>query len=190
MVLSQPPSYSVLNIGTLLIVVAVAVTAAYFITSHYNSPWAKKIKESDYAYSGLFFSIALLFIVGVSVNIAYPKAKFVKTLEEDLSTQIPALYGVELSEETLKNLVEVSSETVGSEIVGTTVTDLFTDVHGKYALKYQVSSNGAATLLAAPLDFKELETKTVIEELDVVEEIELDEAEIPEISGEGLLEED
>lgn len=98
-------------------------------------------------YFGLLLLAFLLYFLAPGDQAAF------KQLRKEITTQASTVYGIELSEESADHFAEFALEVVGSETTSTAASTVILD--SERALVLQVSSNGSAKLLEAPLVFTE-----------------------------------
>lgn len=183
MILSQPPTYTFLNYGNLAILLLIFIGAAFFLGWKYETRWYEKFKSENqkkiWPSTLLIFILPTLIIIGIVGNGRNVESRFHSKLREELTIQTQTVYGVTLDDTNLNRLTELSSDVVGSEDIGTIMTNLFTDTLNDEVFKYQVSSTGYARLLTSELDFKEVALKEEMIEVEPLIEEEIVELESP-----------
>lgn len=174
MTLSQPPIYSFLNYGNLALLLLIFIGAAFFFGWKYKARWYEKFKSENqkriWPSSVLLVLVPTLGIIGIVGNLNNVEERFHSTLKEELNIQIQTIYGVTLDDTNIDKLVELSSEVVGNDDVGSMMTNLFTDSNNDEVFKYQVSNTGHARLFTSELNFKEVAVKEEIIEVESLEE--------------------
>lgn len=171
MLLSAPPVYNFFNFGSLFFAVALLFTVGMILlvvfsrkkNANHHVKSFNKAFSSSFGYPVGVIVVGSLFLAGLNINLNYSESKFNQNLQNEISYQSSAAYGLNLSSETVVFLANVSSGVVGSENVGTIITEPFIDANNPgMVFKFQVSNSGAAKLLQSEYDFKEVPVKTDI----------------------------
>lgn len=186
MLLSPAPSYSILNIGTFFIFVAlILLSLAIAYREKIKELMDDKpgsLREGFYGIGTFFFIFLMLY--GVTINISSPRHAFYKNTRTEIVEQLQTIYNVSLTPKSVNMLTKISVGTVGSDNIGTTVSAPFMDDNNlNQVFKYQVSNNGSARLLEADLVFEE---KPVSENI-ILEEIIEEDAIVEDVIEEGAV---